>query len=334
MPEDSPHQPHDKLFKAGFSDPATAGAFLRLQFSEALSSKIGWDDLHLEPANFVDSHFRESESDLLFSAPFGGAQCLVYLLFEHQRAKDPWIGLRLLRYMLRIWEKHLHDHPETTRLPVILPVVVAQNAGRWEMSSRFADLLEIPEGLESALVGQVPDFLFRLVQLAEIPFEKIAGTPAGILVLRVLKADVSGDLLGHAVWDEEIIKQVSGALFELVLRYMFARDVDKTGFYRRIESLREPVVRKNAMSLAQQIRQEGRQEGHQEGHQEGRQEGRQEGQLESLQASVIEVLDVRFGGVPEGLREEILKNAVAAKLHDMHRLAVRCPDLESFAREL
>jgi len=34
------------------------------------------------------------------------------------------------------------------------------------------------------------------------------------------------------------------------------------------------------------------------------------------------------------LREEIRKIAVAAKLHDMHRLAVRCPDLESFAREL
>jgi len=130
MPEDSPHQPHDKLFKAGFSDPATAGAFLRLQFSEALASKIGWDTLRLEPANFVDSHFRESESDLLFSAPLGDARCLVYLLFEHQRAKDPWIALRLLRYMLRIWEKHLHDHPEALRLPVILPVVVAQNAGR------------------------------------------------------------------------------------------------------------------------------------------------------------------------------------------------------------
>ncbi len=63
------HQPHDKLFKAGFSDPANAAAFLRHQLPEALAVRIIWDALTLEPGTFVDSQFRESESDLLFSAP-------------------------------------------------------------------------------------------------------------------------------------------------------------------------------------------------------------------------------------------------------------------------
>ena len=83
MPEDDIHQPHDKLFKAGFGDPANAAAFLRGQFPAEISDRITWEALHPEPDSFVDSHFRESESDLLFSAPFAGAQCLIYLLFEH-----------------------------------------------------------------------------------------------------------------------------------------------------------------------------------------------------------------------------------------------------------
>jgi len=56
MPEEDIHHPHDKLFKAGFSDPAHAGAFLRSQLPEVLSSRIAWDALHLEPGSYVDSH--------------------------------------------------------------------------------------------------------------------------------------------------------------------------------------------------------------------------------------------------------------------------------------
>ena len=37
----------------------------------------------------------------------------------------------------------------------------------------------------------IPDFTFRLVQLAEIPFDKILGAPAGILVLRAFRQQAS-----------------------------------------------------------------------------------------------------------------------------------------------
>ena len=70
MPEESLHQPHDKLFKAGFSDPINAAGFLRGEIPSALSARIDWDQLQLRPGSFVDSHYRHSESDLLFAAPF------------------------------------------------------------------------------------------------------------------------------------------------------------------------------------------------------------------------------------------------------------------------
>jgi len=130
------------------------------------------------------------------------------------------------------------------------------------MSSRFADLLEIPEGLESVLDSQVPDFAFRLIQLAEIPFDKISGTPAGILVMRVLKAEVSGSLLDDAVWDEALIQQLSRTMFEFVLRYIVeATHTDKGAVQRKISLIKDSNIRTTAMTVAQQFRQEGRQEG-------------------------------------------------------------------------
>jgi hypothetical protein len=45
MPEDPLHQPHDKLFKTTFGDPANAAAFLREQLPPGISAAIRWDEL-------------------------------------------------------------------------------------------------------------------------------------------------------------------------------------------------------------------------------------------------------------------------------------------------
>ena len=159
MAEDPTHQPHDSLFKHGFRDPANAAAFLKGQLP-GLASVISWDRLRLENGSFLDSHLRRSESDLLFSAPMSrisslregappgrrGRNCLIYLLFAHQREFDRWIALRLLRYMVRIWEDFRKANPRASKLPVIVPVILAQNAERWEVSPQFASLLDLPGG--------------------------------------------------------------------------------------------------------------------------------------------------------------------------------------------
>ena len=318
MPEEPLHQPHDKLFKSAFGDPSTAAAFLRWEIPAALSSVIDWDNLRLEPGSFVDSHYRHSESDLLFSAPAGAAECLVYLLFEHQLAPDPWIGLRLLRYQVRIWEAWRKNHPQRERLPVILPVVLAQNAEVWKISPQFSTLLDIPESLATDLSGMVPDFTFRLVQLAGLEFEAIRGTPAGILTLRVMKAERLEKLLEDIVWDEALFLRVPQEIIELLIRYILDADVDKAAFDRKVMTVANSAIQSTAMTLAQQYRQE----------------GRQEGRIASLQENILEALTIRFGSVPEGLREVIAETREESVLREFLRAAIQAASLEEFSRSL
>ncbi len=322
MSEDPLHQPHDKLFKSAFGDPATAAEFLRWEIPSALSSAIDWDRLRLEPGAFVDSHYRQSESDLLFSAPTGESECLVYLLFEHQLAPDPWIALRLLRYQVRIWETWRKNHPETGSLPVILPVVLAQNAAVWKISPQFSSLLDIPASLVGDLEPLIPDFTYRLIQLAEIPFDAIRGTPAGILTLRVMKAERLEKLLEDHVWDESLFLHVPREVIELLIRYILNADIDKTAFDRRVSEISSTEIRSTAMTLAQQYRQEG--------HQEGRQEGR----LGSLQENVIAALEIRFGEIPQGMREAIAGITAESSLRMLLRAAIQSSSLEDFSRSL
>jgi hypothetical protein len=318
MPGESIHQPHDKLFKASFSDPATAAAFLRWEVPPALAGKIAWEQLRVEPGSFVDSHYRHSESDLLFSAKLAGTDALVYLLFEHQTSPDPALALRLLRYLVRIWEDYLKQHPGPPRLPVILPIVLAQSAEVWELSPRFASLLEVPGGCEGALRPCIPDFTFRLIQLAALPFDALRGTPAGIMTLRVMKAERVAQLLADPVWDEALLIQLPRAALELLIRYLLHADIDKEAFDRKVNSVTQTELKNNAMSLAEQLRQEGLQKGRQEGIQEG----------------ILEALEIRFDLVPAGLREAIGAIHDPTHLRRLHKASIQAATLEDFSRSL
>lgn len=66
----------------------------------------------------------------------------------------------------------------------------------------------------------------------------------------------------------------------------------------------------------------------------GMEKGEHKGQVLARQQAVVEALEIRFDRVPEGLREEIERVVDVSRLHALHRAAIRCPDLESFTKEL
>lgn len=318
MSDNEVHQSHDKLFKVGFSDTGNAAALLRAELPEAIASRIDWEHLRLQPGTFIDSQFRHTQSDLLYSVPLEASECLIYILFEHQTTRDPFLSLRLLRYMVRIWEGFTAAHPKTVKLPVVLPVVLTQNAEVWSINSRFSSMLDLPHGFSPELLDYFPDFSFRLLQLAEMPFESIRGTPAGILILRTMKAERLARLLDAAVWDEALLAQIPRDTFELLLRYILAADIDKDSFESKIKAIADSETRLNAMTLAQQYRQEGLEKGLVKGRQE----------------DVIEALQIRFGQLPESLKESVLAVTGEVELRRLLRAAIQAESLEAFPGEV
>jgi predicted transposase/invertase (TIGR01784 family) len=312
------HQPHDKLVKSTFSDPDNARAFLQAHLPRKLTRHIDWRTLNLASGSFIDPEFAATSSDLLFTAQIDGRPAFLYILFEHQNQEDPLIALRLLTYMVRIWNDHLRNNPGAAKLPPILPLVLAQDNKPWKSSTRFAELIDIPEGAGEELKKHIPDFEFQLVELFRMPFEKILGTPMGILTLRALKAEKLQALLDASVWDEALLVQLSPASFEMLMRYILDRDLDKPAFRKKLKTLHNPKLSKNAMSLAEQFRQE----------------GRQEGLIFSKQQDILEALEIRFDRVPEGLREEIESLDDAVKLQALLRAAIRSATLDEFAEAL
>ena len=330
MPEDSIHQPNDKLLKATFSVPENARAFFENHLPPELAEALDWSSLSLEPSSFIDPQFASSESDLLFYIRLQQHDAFLYLLFEHQSSEDPRMALRLLSYILRVWERFAQNHAPPAKLPAILPIVLAQGKRPWKTSTRLEDLIDLPPGVAHILRPWQPALLYHLMELVRIPYEKITGTPEGIVTLRALKAEPIGELLGDAVWDEALLFSISEGGLERILRYILNADVNVSLLEERIGKIRTKPLQTKTMTLADQLRQEGKLEG----KLEGKKEGLTEGQLRAFRTAVLRALEIRHGAYPEGIREAIELINDPQRLERLHERAFRSDSIEAFAQQL
>ena len=171
------HQPHDRLFRAVFSDAGEAASLLRAALPDSVRDSFDWATLTLLDGTFVDEDLRGSQSDLLYQVQHAGTgqPVSMYLLFEHQSSPDPWMPFRLLRYSCRIWEADRRSDPERSELRPIVPVVFYQGARGWNQSTEFADLF--PEAVRS--LPWIPRFTHELLDQTTLEPEAVAGNVKG-----------------------------------------------------------------------------------------------------------------------------------------------------------
>ena len=143
------HQPHDRLFRAVFSDADEAASLLQAALPDTIRLSFDWTTLTLVEGTFVDKDLHESQSDLLYQVEYTGTgqPVSMYVLFEHQSSPDPWLRLRLLRYCCRIWEADRRDVNGAERSPIFGALRDSNPGGYPEaalLSSSFTGALSMP----------------------------------------------------------------------------------------------------------------------------------------------------------------------------------------------
>ena len=146
---------------------------------------------------FVDEALEQRHSDLLFEARVAGSPALLYLLFEHQSTPCADMALRLLRYMLRIWERWQRDHPRESGLPPVVPLVLYHGETRWTAPLHLRDTLRLPEAARAVFAPYCPDFEVCFSDLSLFPEEKLWGTALVRMMLALMKHHEEGDLGRH-----------------------------------------------------------------------------------------------------------------------------------------
>ena len=290
------HQPHDRLFRKVFSEPAEAAGLLRAYVPSWLVDTLDWSGLTLMPASYVDDELRASESDLLFAVDWrpGAAEpgdlrrsLRLYLLFEHQSSPDRLMRFRLLKYCCGIWDDFLRsaEAKETPDLPPIVPLVFYQGESRWHHATEFSELFAEPV----RRWPWTPQFKHLLVDQSQtdvgaVPGETL-GRAAQLALMAAARHQVREALERTVQIMGELDRAGQGERFRAVVFYVLHTQ-DKETLREFFAALRREVPGPGGdmMTYAEELIREGRQEGELKGRQEGMLKGRQEGQVATIES--------------------------------------------------
>ena len=125
---------HDKYFKQMMEYPEIARGFLEYRLNPKFKALVDMSTVKAEKVSFIDDELKSSHSDVIFSVKTkNNSKAYVYsVIVEHMSDIDRLFSVRIWRYIINIFEKHLKETKEKDKdveLPLVYPLILS-NAGR------------------------------------------------------------------------------------------------------------------------------------------------------------------------------------------------------------
>ena len=282
-------QPHDRLVKRLLSNPKTAKEILSLYLPKEILALADLNHLSLQRDSFIDDEHRAFAVDLLFKTTFQKEEGYFWVLLEHQRNNDPWLPVRIFKYIAIIWD-HLRKTSKTQKIPLVYPIIIYNGSRPYSHSLTLKDMIT-----PAASQKIFEDFFktpFCLIDLTIIEDEtlrkNLQNHVKGIALLMTLKHIFDKNL--QTYFEHTLVtafKQLdqSNSRDELVdmLYYLLNEGIflNKERFWHILHKEFNPATEGKVMTIAQELKAQGIEEGILKGRLEGRLEGKLEGKLEA-----------------------------------------------------
>ncbi|HEY6330196.1 MAG TPA: Rpn family recombination-promoting nuclease/putative transposase [Blastocatellia bacterium] len=303
-----PTNPHDLAVREALSRRQTAAEFVANYLPANVTELMDLSTIEQVPDSFVDPELREHYSDLIYRLKLQrGGEAIVYVLIEHKSHPDGMVAFQLLRYIVRIWEKHSRE--SKGKLPPILPIVLYHGEKEWKVPENLAALIDF-EGAEP-LREFAPDLKYYLCDLRDYTPEDLRGGVRLQVILLALKYVFGGDTV-------ERLAEIFGLLERLpaheldkvesiraVLTYWAKARGLKTEDVRRALEMEGQSAVETTMTAIDEWIQEGFDKGVIQGIEQGRQQGIERGRQEGLASAAVRLLGARLGILGAHLKDEI-----------------------------
>ena len=321
--------PHDRFFRESLGREESAREFVRHYLPAHVVAHLKVDTLEVWRDTFVDERLRAHFSDLVFRLErVGGGGAYIYLLFEHKSHVDRWVAFQLLRYLVRLWEVAV-TREAGVLLPPIVPVVFYHGRTPWTAPVEFAALVDAP----AELLRYIPQFEYAVADLSGYSDDELRGGALLRASLQALKHVFDEDLPQRLPELLRLLVQVAGSptalgSVETLLRYLCAAS-DRVDA-RDIGSALAQIIPEQGETIMPTLAERWIEEGKAQGLQQGLQQGAQQATTATARAAVLEVLEIRFGVVPQSVAEALGRITQEALLSMLHKRAVLVESLEAF----
>ena len=276
-------QPHDKLVKRLLSNPETAVDILNLYLPPEVRTLVDLTNLSLQRDSFIDDEHRAFAVDLLYKTTFAGEEGYLWILLEHQRNPDPWLPMRIFKYMATIWD-HLRKISKTGKVPLIYPIIIYNGDRPYPHTLTLQDMIA-PEASQK-LFSSFFKTPFCIIDLSTIQDETLKNqyqdNVRGIALLVTLKHVNNKNLQMifeqflvdiYQQLDHENSKDDLADLLSYLLKESEGLQEDR--FWDIIKQKFSSEVEEKTMTIAQKIEARGFEKGIERGIEKGREESRE-----------------------------------------------------------
>ncbi len=343
--------PYDTGYKNFFSNSEMVASLLQDFVPANLLGKMDLSTLERCFSSYVTDDLRERHDDIIWRVRWkeGSSEdnieswFYIYLLLEFQSSVDPWMAIRILGYMALLWQDLIKEGSIKSgdKLPPVFPIVLYNGGSKWTAARDVSELL-MP--LPGPLAAYQPRQKYFLIDEGRIPEEELTANngPAAML-LRLERVKTHEEMLPIV---EALILRLQDRKYHSLRRAFtiwinrVAQRAGIIGEGEALSSLQE--VQTMLMERAAQWKGEyiqqgvimGRREGMTEGISIGEARGEARGESKGVRLALCDLLESRFGMLPETVSSSVNEITDTRKLLSLNRSALQAASLEAFLEEV
>ncbi|NET60619.1 MAG: transposase [Symploca sp. SIO2E6] len=294
-------------------------------FFPQINSAIDWSRGH----EFLDKEFQQivrdtetgrREADKLVKVWLkDGEETWILIHVEVQSQRETIFAERMYIYNSRIYDVY--------RRSVLSLAVLADEHASWR-----------PNQYQRKVLGCVVSLEFLIVKLLDYSIETLLSSdnPFAIIVNAHRETQATHNnpnsryreklRIAKSLYQRGYQKSDILELYRLIDWMMTLPNQLQSGFQREIKDFEE----ENQMPYVTTIERWARQEGLEQGLEQGIEQGLEQGILQKSREAILEVLEVRFGSVPEELATSLNQIQEDSVLTSLHRQAITVASLEMF----
>ena len=336
------HITHDVFFKLTFALPEIAVELTRNVLPSCLFEKLDTDNIEIQDGLLGESdYFKKSAADLIYVIPFKNSveKLRVFAILEHKSYSDPLTIFQLTRYCVHVMEREVQQAEESNqkmskfRFPPIIPIIIHHGHSKFNAASELSELQTVLPQMESYSLN-LKAILFDLNDICVDELPLGTNVPAFTGVLKMMQAIFSRN---GAVLASEALTELRPYsqnpkyqnLIRTLLVYMVrcSKHITSKDYNEIIHN--DNIVdqgEKNMLSLAEQWFAEGKEQ--------GIAEGKEQGILENTRDSIVQVLRIRFGVVPDSVRQNLNEKYDKVVLQSLFESAMAASSIDDFVKEL
>lgn len=282
-------QPHDKLYKTILDSKQQVVMLINRVLD--LNKKLNYNDIEKYNSSFIDSKFKNLESDIVYKKK----NQKIFFLIEHQSKIDINMPRRILEYEVAIMQETFLNMNKNEKLPLVIPIVIYTGSKKWNVAKTIQECQERLEGYEKIKLGEY--YILDINDYKQEELENDENLLFNIFALEKLETleSIFNKLLKIVKKtkdesDKEILSKIIYFIYTKKLGNRKTKELLRILKEGGSDSMIFEVIDREIDGLILKGKREGKREGKIEGIKEGMKEGREKVAIEMIKMNLSDTI--------------------------------------------